>query len=451
MSFSPHTPEDRKAMLEVLGLETVDDLFSEIPPALRLHRPLDLPPAVTEEELRREMKALAEKNAHGESYAIFMGGGIYDRYIPAAIPALLSRGEFLTAYTPYQPEASQGTLRWTYEFQTMILELTGMEVANASMYDGASAAAEAALMALSLQKAPRNAILLPDTLHPQMRKAVATYVAGQGFGLRVLATRDGVLQPEELKEVLRREPSAYAAVFLGYPNYFGIVEDLKALIETAHEYGVWAVVVADPVALALLTPPGELGADLVVGEGQGLGLPMAYGGPGFGFFTARMAHVRRMPGRIAGRTLDVNGREGFVLTLQTREQHIRRARATSNITTNHALMALGATIYMTLLGPRGLREVAEASLANAHLTLKLLEGAGARRTFAGPFFQEFVVELPGPLEKTWELALSRKVLPGIPLKKDYPALQNHLLVAVTEKRTREEMEALAWAVKEAAS
>ncbi|MDI3270447.1 MAG: aminomethyl-transferring glycine dehydrogenase subunit GcvPA [Bacillota bacterium] len=451
MSFSPHTAEDREAMLRFLGLETVDDLFAEIPPSLRLKRLLDLPEPLTEEELRREMKALAAQNADADRYAIFMGGGIYDRYIPAALPALLSRGEFLTAYTPYQPEASQGTLRWTYEFQTMILELTGMEVANASMYDGASAAAEAALMALSLQKAPRDEILMADTVHPQVRETVGTYLAAQGFKVRTVETREGALTPADLKESLEERGTSWAAVFLSYPNYFGIVEDLKGLIETIHDHGALAVVVADPVALALLTPPGELGADLVVGEGQGLGLPMAFGGPGFGFLTARMDHIRRMPGRIAGRTVDLEGREGFVLTLQTREQHIRRARATSNITTNHALMALGATIYMTLLGPQGLKEVAEASLGNAHLALKLLEEAGARRTFAGPFFQEFVVELPGPLQKTWDLAVRRRILPGIPLRKDYPALSRHLLVAVTEKRTREEMEALARAVKEAMS
>lgn len=453
MYYGPHTEEDRQAMLAFLGAETVEDLFADIPPELRLGRPLELPEALDETALRRLFRGLAAKNADADRFVVFAGGGVADHYVPAAIAPLLARGEFLTAYTPYQPEVSQGTLAGIVEFQTMMCELTGLDVANASMYDGASAAAEAALLALDQTK--RSRILCPDTLPPDVRATIRTYLSGPGGEVDVVPCPEGSFTSERLQAALAALPGAYAAVVVGYPNYFGIVEDLAALCEAAHRAGALAIAYCDPIALGLLESPGALGADVAVGDGQPLGNAMSFGGPSFGFFAARDRFIRRMPGRIAGLTRDLSGREGSVLTLQTREQHIRRARATSNICTNNALNALAAAIYLALLGPAGLREVATACVQNAHAAMERLRAAGARPAFPGPFFKEWVVELPDPREdavdRVLAVGLARGVVAGTPLAREYPALSRHLLVCVTEARTREEVERLAAVIEEAAS
>lgn len=444
MVYAPHTDEDRQAMLAALGLSSVEELFRDIPEEVRLRRPLRIPEGESEAGLRRLLGGLARRNASADRYVCFIGGGVYDHYIPAAIPPLLSRGEFLTAYTPYQPEVSQGTLQSILEFQTMICALTGMDVANASMYDGASAAAEAALMAVDVSG--RDRLLVPRTVSPDVRETVRTYLSGRGYGLDEIDVAEGLLAPQRLAEALT---DRHAAVIVGYPNFFGVVEDLAGLVRVAHERGVLVIAYCDPIALGLFESPGALGADIVVGDGQALGNPMNFGGPSFGFFAAREAFLRRMPGRIAGRTVDRDGTPGCVLTLQTREQHIRRARATSNICTNNALNALAATIYLSLLGPQGLREVAEACLQNAHYAAERLEAAGARLAFRAPFFKEFLVELPCPPEDVIRLGLQRGILAGRRVSREYPNLDRHLLVAVTEQRTREEIDALAGVVEEA--
>ncbi|MBX5476263.1 MAG: aminomethyl-transferring glycine dehydrogenase subunit GcvPA [Clostridia bacterium] len=444
MVYAPHTDEDRQAMLAALGLSSVEELFRDIPEEVRLRRPLRIPEGESEAGLRRLLGGLARRNASADRYVCFIGGGVYDHYIPAAIPPLLSRGEFLTAYTPYQPEVSQGTLQSILEFQTMICALTGMDVANASMYDGASAAAEAALMAVDVSG--RDRLLVPRTVSPDVRETVRTYLSGRGYGLDEIDVAEGLLAPQRLAEALT---DRHAAVIVGYPNFFGVVEDLAGLVRVAHERGVLVIAYCDPIALGLFESPGALGADIVVGDGQALGNPMNFGGPSFGFFAAREAFLRRMPGRIAGRTVDRDGTPGCVLTLQTREQHIRRARATSNICTNNALNALAATIYLSLLGPQGLREVAEACLQNAHYAAERLEAAGARLAFRAPFFKEFLVELPCPPEDVIRLGLQRGILAGRRVSREYPNLDRHLLVAVTEQRTREEIDALAGLVEEA--
>lgn len=444
MVYAPHTDEDRQAMLAALGLSSVEELFRDIPEEVRLRRPLRIPEGESEAGLRRLLGGLARRNASADRYVCFIGGGVYDHYIPAAIPPLLSRGEFLTAYTPYQPEVSQGTLQSILEFQTMICALTGMDVANASMYDGASAAAEAALMAVDVSG--RDRLLVPRTVSPDGRETVRTYLSGRGYGLDEIDVAEGLLAPQRLAEALT---DRHAAVIVGYPNFFGVVEDLAGLVRVAHERGVLVIAYCDPIALGLFESPGALGADIVVGDGQALGNPMNFGGPSFGFFAAREAFLRRMPGRIAGRTVDRDGTPGCVLTLQTREQHIRRARATSNICTNNALNALAATIYLSLLGPQGLREVAEACLQNAHYAAERLEAAGARLAFRAPFFKEFLVELPCPPEDVIRLGLQRGILAGRRVSREYPNLDRHLLVAVTEQRTREEIDALAGVVEEA--
>ncbi|MBE3590427.1 MAG: aminomethyl-transferring glycine dehydrogenase subunit GcvPA [Firmicutes bacterium] len=446
MTYAPHTDEDRQAMLAALGLSSVEELFRDIPEEVRLRRPLDIPPGESEAALRRRLGAMARRNASADRYVCFLGGGVYDHYIPAAIPPLLSRGEFLTAYTPYQPEVSQGTLQSILEFQTMICALTGMDVANASMYDGASAAAEAALMAVDM--AGRDRLLAPRTVAPDVRETVRTYLSGRGYALDEVEVDPaaGRLDPERLADALT---DRHAAVIVGYPNFFGVVEDLAALAAVAHERGALLIAACDPIALGIFESPGALGADIVVGDGQALGNPMNFGGPSFGFFAAREAFLRRMPGRIAGRTVDRDGTPGCVLTLQTREQHIRRARATSNICTNNALNALAATIYLSLLGPAGLREVAAACLQNAHYAAERLEAAGARLAYRAPFFKEFLLELPCPPEDVIRRGLERGILAGRSLRREYPELDRHLLVAVTEQRTREEIEALAGIVEEA--
>jgi glycine dehydrogenase subunit 1 len=388
---------------------------------------------------------MAGENADADAYACFLGGGSYDHAIPSPINHLISRGEFFTAYTPYQPEASQGTLRSIFEYQTMMAELTGMDVANASIYDGGSALAEAVLMASAVTG--RGAAALSVGVNPLYRQVVELYAEGPGIRVASVPMGDGVTDLDALRRTVSEKT---AAVVVQYPNFVGCLEDVRAAGEIAHAAGALLVVAADPVNLGLLTPPGAMGADIAVGEGQGLGVPMSFGGPNLGVFACRQELIRRMPGRLVGQTVDVDGGRGFVLTLQTREQHIRREKATSNICTNVALCALMATIYVAILGKQGIRRVGELSTAKAHYAAEVLaQVPGVRLRYGAPFFKEFGLELPVSPDRVVKRLLRAGILAGIPLGRFDRAHRKTLLVAVTEKRSREEIDAYARALHRA--
>ncbi|MBI3911694.1 MAG: aminomethyl-transferring glycine dehydrogenase subunit GcvPA [Armatimonadetes bacterium] len=448
MAYIPHTQEQQQQMLAALCCESVEQLFAEqIPAALRLRRALDVPPQMSEIELRRHFAALAGANRPATEQICFLGAGIYDHYVPSVVGSVISRGEFYTAYTPYQAEMSQGTLQTIFEFQTMICNLTGLDVANASMYDGATALAEAIIMACDL--AGRDEVLLPAALHPAWKRVARTYTAGLGIRLLEVPWRDGIPPVESVRE---RLGARTAGVVVQQPNFLGCVADLRALGEAAHAVGALLVVAADPIALGLLATTGAEGADICVGEGQPLGLGMNYGGPLLGLFATRQQFVRRMPGRLVGKTHDRDGRPGYVLTLQTREQHIRRERATSNICTNQGLMMLAATVYLSVMGRQGLREVATQCLRKAHYAAERIAALpGYRLAFGAPFFKEFVVRCPRPAAEIVAALAERGILAGYDLGRDFPNLADHLLIAVTEQRTREEIDCLAEALDEAAN
>jgi glycine dehydrogenase subunit 1 len=443
--YIANTPDEQKTMLGVVGAGSLEDLLVKIPPKARLGRPLGLTPALAETDLIRHMTALAARNANAESHVSFLGAGAYDHYVPSPINHMILRGEFFTAYTPYQPEASQGTLRTIYEYQTMIAELTGMDVANASIYDGASSLAEAALMAHSVTE--RKDIVLSRAVHPLYKRVTATYCEGPGVRLRDLPAPDGVTDLAAARQIVTEKT---AALVIQTPNFYGCLEDVAAAAELAHAAGALLVVVADPVNLGVLEGPGKLGADIVVGEGQGLGVPASFGGPNLGVFAAKNELVRRMPGRLVGATVDRDGKRGFVLTLQTREQHIRRAKATSNICTNVALCALMATIYMATLGRRGLVKVGELSTAKAHYAAeRLTKVPGVSLRFPSPFFKEFALKLPKAPDRLLSRLAKQGFLAGVPLKSFDRSLADCLLVAVTEKRTKAEIDAFAAALEKA--
>jgi glycine dehydrogenase subunit 1 len=420
----------------------VESLIESIPVKARLGRPLALPPAMAEGDLIAHLRGLADRNADADRYVSFLGGGVYDHYAPSMINHMLLRGEFFTAYTPYQPEASQGTLRTIYEYQTMICELTGMDVTNASLYDGGSALAEAALMAHSVTE--REQIVISGALSPLARRVVETYCAGPRLPLKIVPWADGVTDLDALRRAVSGKT---ACVMVQYPNFFGCLEDLETAARIAHEQGALLVVSVDPVALGLLRPPGEVGADIVVGEGQGLGNPLNFGGPYLGLFSCRKDLIRRMPGRLVGATVDRDGKRGFVLTLQTREQHIRREKATSNICTNVALIALAATIHLSLLGKEGLRQAATLSTAKAHYTATALgRVTGVAPRFASPFFKEFALRLPKNPGTVLRALRRRRILGGLALGQFDRRLRDCVLVAVTERRTRAEIDAYAEAL-----
>ena len=443
--YIANTPEEQKRMLDVIGAASLEDLLVRIPAKARLPRALGIPAAIAETDLIRHMKALAARNADADTHVCFMGAGSYDHYVPSPISHLISRGEFFTAYTPYQPEASQGTLRTIYEYQTMIAELTGMDVANASIYDGASSLAEAALMAHA--STGRNEIAVSHAVNPLYKRVTATYCEGPRVRLRDAAAPEGVTDLAAAKKAVGPKT---AALVIQTPNFYGCLEDVAAAAEVAHAAGALLVVVADPVNLGVLEGPGKLGADIVVGEGQGLGVPMSFGGPNLGVFAAKNELVRRMPGRLVGVTVDRDGERGFVLTLQTREQHIRRAKATSNICTNVALCALMATIYLATLGRRGLVRVGELSAAKAHYAAeRLAKVPGVSLRFAAPFFKEFALKLPKPPERVAARLARQGFLAGVPLKSFDRSLGDCLLVAVTEKRAKAEIDAFATALEKA--
>jgi glycine dehydrogenase subunit 1 len=439
MRYLPNTEADRRRMLEVIGAGSIDDLLARLPAKARLARPLDVGPALAETDLIRHLRGLSGQNADADGHVCFLGGGAYDHYVPSPINHLISRGEFFTAYTPYQPEASQGTLRTIYEYQTMIAELTGMDVANASIYDGASSLAEAALMARAATG--RAEIVLAAGVNPRYRQVTATYGAGSGLRTRLAPAPSGLLDAEAARKLCGAKT---AALVVQSPNVYGGVEDLAAAAEIAHAAGALLIVVADPVNLGVLEAPGRLGADVVVGEGQGLGVPLSYGGPYLGIFAAKHDFLRRLPGRLVGATVDRDGHRGFVLTLQTREQHIRRDKATSNICTNVALCALMATIYLATLGKRGLVEVGELSAAKAHYAADRLTAIpGVSLRFDAPFFKEFALRLPKPPERVAARLAKSRILAGLPLKSIDRSLADCLLVAVTEKRTKAEIDRFA--------
>lgn len=441
--FIPNTSEDQRKMLAEIGLNNLDELFADIPKEiLDRYRPTGLAP-MSECEVKQLVQALARENAHPDEYVSFLGGGVYDHYVPSLIPQLISRGEFLTCYTPYQAELSQGTLTWMFEFQTMICELTGMEVANSSMYDGGSALAEAMLMAKNVTG--RTRFLVPRSLNPHYRSCLETYAWGAGLELREVPFEEetGRLDRASVEKNLSED---LAGLIVQTPNFFGVLEDLSGLKELLKD--AFLIVSVNPISLGLLTPPGLYGADIVVGEGQPLGNAQNFGGPLLGLFATRMSYVRKMPGRMAGRTVDADGRVGYVMALQTREQHIRREKATSNICTNQALMALCATIYLALLGRRGLRRLAEINLQKAHyLAEKLSRLPGFALRFSGPFFNEFVIKTRKKPSRLLKALRDEGFLGGLDLA-PYELLEgNNLLLAVTEKRTRDEMDRFVKALK----
>ncbi|MBV8678682.1 MAG: aminomethyl-transferring glycine dehydrogenase subunit GcvPA, partial [Planctomycetaceae bacterium] len=388
MAYIANTPDDVRVMLGAIGLDALDQLFDMIPPEYRLKRPLALPEALGELELTTHVGAMLARNVGADARPCFLGAGSYDHFIPAVVDSLAARGEFYTAYTPYQPEASQGTLQATFEYQTLVTQLTGMDVANASLYDGGSAVAEAMLMALTISRR-LGRVVVAETVHPEYRQILATFMANLEPELVTIAAPAGRVEAGALAEAVTEDT---AAVILQYPNFFGQLQDVEALIEVAHRKGALAIVSVDPISLGLLRRPGDYGADIVVAEGQGLGNPMSFGGPYLGLMACREEYVRKMPGRIVGQTTDRRGKRCWVLTLQTREQHIRREKATSNICTNQGLLALRASIYLAALGPRGLRQAAELSTRKAHYAAEQLARVpGLSLAFDGPFFKEFVI------------------------------------------------------------
>ncbi len=441
MPYLFNTPEEQRVMLEAIGAASVDELFEVIPEAMRLKRPLALPPALCEMELTQHLTELAEQNANAGDKVCFLGGGSYDHFIPAAVDAIASRGEFYTSYTPYQPEVSQGNLQAMFEYQTLICQLTGLDVSNASLYDGGSAAVEAALMCLTATKR-HGKVVAAASVHPEYRQILETYFADLETKLVTVPAPEGVVSPKALAAAIDDQT---ACVLIQHPNFFGCLEDVEAIARVAHEAGAMLVVSFDPISVGLLKRPGDLGADVAIAEGQSLGSPMSFGGPYLGIMACREEFVRKMPGRIAGETTDRRGRRCWVLTLQTREQHIRREKATSNICTNQGLFALRAAVYLSLLGPHGLREAAELCTRKAHYAADRL-GQGSRLflPFDRPFFKEFVVrDRNGRATELLAAALDAGFLAGVPLGRWYPELDDCFLVAVTEKRTRREIEALA--------
>jgi glycine dehydrogenase subunit 1 len=437
--YTSATDADRQAMLDAIGVDSVDALFEDIPKDLRLEKPLDLPDGMSELDVYERLRELAGKNADAESEVSFLGAGMYDSYVPAIVDAIISRSEFLTPYTPYQPEISQGGLQAMFEFQTGMSELTGLPVSNAALYEGPSAVASAAYLAIGATG--RKKLAASRGVHPHSRESLVTYGAGYGSELVEVPLADGVTDAAALADAIDEET---AAVFLQQPNFLGSVEDIEALGAAAKEKGALVIVACDPVALSILKPPGECGADIAVGEGQPLGNRLDYGGPSFGFFCATEEHIRRMPGRIAGETTDVDGRRGFVLTLQTREQHIRREKATHNICTAQALNALAGIIHLSWLGKRGFVELGELlarRTAYARETLGSVDGV--ELLHEAPAVREFALRLDASVEAVLEACAERGIAAGYALGRDYPEFEDGLLVALSERRTKADIDRLA--------
>jgi glycine dehydrogenase subunit 1 len=437
--YTSATDADREAMLEAIGVRSIDELFADIPESIRLDRRIDLPAGKPEQEVYAYLRDLAARNVSTEDEISFLGAGMYDHYVPALVEALLARSEFLTPYTPYQPEVSQGTLQVMFEYQTAISELTGLPVSNATLYEAPSAVASAGWLARSQNG--RGRFLVSRGLHPHSREALATTAAGYGTVVEEVPLSGGVTDPQALRNAVGDDVSA---VFLQQPNFLGAVEDLEALAPVARESGALLIVQCDPLTLGVLRPPGDFDVDIAVGEGQSLGNRLDYGGPSVGFFAAQEAYLRRMPGRIAGETRDVDGKRGFVLTLQTREQHIRREKATHNITTAQTLNALAGVVYLSWLGKRGIVELGELLLhRTAYARRRLADLDGVELLHEQPVVREFAVRLAAPVARVIERCAAEGINPGYPLRADYDEYEDGLLVALTEQRSRADIDRLA--------
>ncbi|HUR53743.1 MAG TPA: aminomethyl-transferring glycine dehydrogenase subunit GcvPA [Gemmataceae bacterium] len=448
MPYVPNTPDDRKAMLAAIGAASVDDLFAPVPAELRLKRPLDIPPAMPEMELQQHIAALAAKNKAAGDLVCFLGGGAYDHFIPSVVDAVAGRGEFYTAYTPYQAEASQGTLQAVFEYQTLMCQLAGLPVANASLYEGGSSVAEAVLMAMGITERTGE-VLIAESVHPEYRQTLTTCAANLPFRIRTLPTPDGFLNPDDVAKAVTDDTIAVVAQS---PNFFGHLEEMHAIGEAARKKGAVFIASFDPISVGLLKTPGDSGADIAVAEGQGLGTPMGYGGPYLGILACRdeKEYLRKIPGRLVGQTTDRNGKRCWVLTLQTREQHIRREKATSNICTNQGLFALRAAVFLTALGPKGLQETADLCARKAHYAAEqLAKIPGVSLTFKIPFFKEFTLTTPGNTSQLLARLRTAGYHAGLPLGTWYPQHANGITVAVTEKRTKAEIDGLATALRTA--
>ena len=438
MRYSPHTDKDKKEMLAAIGATSSEELFNAIPKEFRIQR-LDLPEGISEPELKKLMLEKAGKNYSSQKLNSFLGGGAYEHYIPQAVESLISRGEFLTAYTPYQAEASQGTLQAIYEYQSLICELTGMDVANASMYDGASALAEAVILAV--RETGRNRVIFSSSLHPEYKQVVRTYLEGYRIEFVEIPHAGGLFDEAALK---KEANDSAACVIIQNPNFFGCIEKADRIESICHSCGALLIACVNPISMGVLKSPGEYNADIAVGEGQPLGIPMSYGGPYLGFFAVREKHMRKMPGRIAGVTKDIEGKRGFVLTMQAREQHIRREKATSNICTNEGLMALAACIYLSLVGREGIKEIARQNVLKSHyLREKILKLSGFESMFDAPFFNEFTVRCGKGTDRISGDLLKHGIIGGLPLGRFCPEMKNCMLICVTETKTKEDLDRFA--------
>lgn len=446
MSYIPNTPQDQRTMLNALSLPDLEALLEPVPENVRLHRLLDLPAAQSEPDLKRLMSGMAARNYNLDNAIAFLGAGTYDHAIPSVVPHLQHRSEFVTSYTPYQPEVSQGMLQAIYEFQTMVCQITGLDIANASLYDGSTAMIEAVLLALG--PGGHGEVVISRTLDPQYRRVLRTYAHARGFSITEVASRDGRTDLEVLNEAVT--PTT-AAVVIQQPNFFGCVEDMRAIEQIAHKgKAVFVATITEPASFGLLAAPGEYGADLAVGELMSFGNPMSFGGPALGFMAARSKYMRLLPGRLVGQTIEESEekRTGYVLTLQTREQHIRRERATSNICTNQSLLAVGATIYLAAIGKQGFRELSELCLQKAHYAARQITAVpGFRAVFRAPFFDEFVIESPVRIGLLQRKLTEAGIIGGYPLAQDYPELANAMLFCVTETRTRADIDRLVEVLK----
>ncbi len=447
MSYVPNTPEEQQAMLESIGLSTLEDLLEPVPAEVRLQAPLDLPPALSEPDLKRIMSRMAARNQDLDRTISFLGAGTYDRSIPSVVPHLQRRSEFVTSYTPYQPEVSQGMLQAIYEFQTMVCQVTGMDIANASLYDGSTAMVEAVLMALG--PGGRGEVVISTGVDPQYRRVLQTYAFARGFSIKEIPVQDGVTSLEDLRSAI---DSNTAAVIVQQPNFFGRIEDVRAIEPIVHRSKTLFIsVITEPASLGLIAPPGAYNADVAVGEMMSFGNSMSYGAPALGFMATKQKFMRLLPGRLVGQTVEEGEKKqtGYVLTLQTREQHIRRERATSNICTNQSLLAVGATIFLAALGKQGFSELGELCVQKAHYAFRQITAIpGFEAAFSGPFFNEFVIKCPVSMGKLQEHFTQSGIIGGYPLGESYSGMDNAMLFCVTETRTKEDIDLLVGVLKE---
>lgn len=439
MSYVLNTPADQQAMLQQIGAKSLEELFAPIPEGVKLKRPLNVPPARSEIELTQHLQQLAARNQSSSDAICFLGGGSYDHFVPAVVDACIGRSEFYTAYTPYQAEASQGSLQAFFEYQTLVCQLTGMDVANASLYDGGSAVAEAVIMALSATER-YGKVLVAESVHPEYRAVLDTYLANTTARTVTLPTPQGFLDPADVKKAI---DDSTACVVVQHPNFFGGLEEVQALADAAHAKGALFITSFDPISLGLLKRPGQYEVDIAVAEGQPLGIPLSYGGPYLGIMACRQDFIRKIPGRLVGQTVDRKGNRCWVLTMQTREQHIRREKATSNICTNQGLLALRATVYLAAVGPQGLKETAELCTRKAHYAAEQLTKIdGIKLRYQRPFFKEFTVSVPGDANALLARLLKAGFHAGLALGRWYPALKDCISIAVTEQRTKDEIDRL---------